>query len=282
MSPLSACAATVPAGVYKPRRPQASPLFRLVSDHFRAFHAAYEGRFAATYGDWRPAVREVADKLLARGVLEHGFARVRCGACTHEYLLAFSCKARYFCPSCHAKRLEAFHRRLKELYLPPERSFTLVDVPEIRFAVIDGKGNPDSTASAGAVRWLYAVVHLIKPLVKKRMGRNFVEPPLECLCWADDPNDFVRGNKDAWKWRVMIAFVDWISREQFDEAVAKVVRKRGPAPATLRLESLHEGKSVQIMHVGDYNGIAAVGDKLYNEYLPEHDLKPTGTTTKST
>ena len=26
-------------------------------------------------------------------------------ACAHEYLLAFSCKCRYFCPSCHAKRL---------------------------------------------------------------------------------------------------------------------------------------------------------------------------------
>jgi Zn finger protein HypA/HybF involved in hydrogenase expression len=38
-------------------------------------------------------------------VLEHGFARIRCDACTHEYLLAFSCKHRYFCPRCHAKRL---------------------------------------------------------------------------------------------------------------------------------------------------------------------------------
>ena len=27
---------------------------------------------------------------------EHGFARIRCDACAHEYLLAFSCKSRYF------------------------------------------------------------------------------------------------------------------------------------------------------------------------------------------
>jgi len=79
---MSAVAACTPAGVYKPRRPQASPLFRLVSDHFRAFHAVYEDRFAATYGDWRPVIREVAHKFLACGVLAHGFARVRCGACT--------------------------------------------------------------------------------------------------------------------------------------------------------------------------------------------------------
>jgi hypothetical protein len=36
----------------------------------------------------------VVDKFLACGVLEHGFARIRCDACTHEYLLAFSCRCR--------------------------------------------------------------------------------------------------------------------------------------------------------------------------------------------
>ena len=64
-------------GRLQARRPQASPLFRLVSDHFRAFHHAYDERFAPAYGDWRPVVREVADKFLACGVLDHGFARVR-------------------------------------------------------------------------------------------------------------------------------------------------------------------------------------------------------------
>jgi len=50
-------------------------------------------------------VAQGADTLLACGVLEHGFARIRCGACAHEYLLAFSCQCRYRCPSRHAKRL---------------------------------------------------------------------------------------------------------------------------------------------------------------------------------
>jgi hypothetical protein len=94
-----------PAGIYKPRRARSSPLFRLVQDRFTDVHAVWEDRFAHTYGDWRPVVREVANKFLACGILDHGFARVRCDECAHEYLLAFSCKCRYFCPSCHAKRL---------------------------------------------------------------------------------------------------------------------------------------------------------------------------------
>ncbi|MDI6755284.1 MAG: transposase zinc-binding domain-containing protein [Thermodesulfobacteriota bacterium] len=47
-------------------------------------------------------------RYLDCGVLRNGFARVRCGECGHEYLLAFSCKRRHFCPSCHQKRVVEF------------------------------------------------------------------------------------------------------------------------------------------------------------------------------
>jgi hypothetical protein len=172
--------------------------------------------------------------------------------------------------------VEQFHDRLRELYLPPEHQFTMVDVPEIRFAVIDGKGDLENGESAEAAKWLYSVVHFVKPLVKERMGKNFVEPPLEYLFWADNERDFIEGNKDKWNWRAMIAFIDWITRGQFEKAIAKVEQKRGPAPETLRLKNLHEGKCVQIMHVGDYKKVGAVCDELYNQYLPENNLKPNG------
>ena len=70
---------------------------------------------------------EVADKFLACGVLEHGFARVRCDRCAHEYLLACSCKARYFCPSCHAKRLALWTLWLEDTLLAdvPHRQVVL-------------------------------------------------------------------------------------------------------------------------------------------------------------
>lgn len=38
------------------------------------------------------------------GILDNGFARVRCSACQAEFLIAFSCKGRGLCPSCAAKR----------------------------------------------------------------------------------------------------------------------------------------------------------------------------------
>lgn len=46
--------------------------------------------------------------FLECGGLHAGFARVRCGECGNEYLLAHSCKGRHFCPGCHQKRTVEF------------------------------------------------------------------------------------------------------------------------------------------------------------------------------
>ena len=44
---------------------------------------------------------------------------MRCGDCPQEYLLAFSCKGRYFCPSCHARRLALWTPWLQTTVLAP-------------------------------------------------------------------------------------------------------------------------------------------------------------------
>jgi hypothetical protein len=60
------------------------------------------------YGYWRPYILDVIYKYLDCGDCHLGFARVKCDDCQHEYLLPFSCKRRYFCPSCHQKRVLEF------------------------------------------------------------------------------------------------------------------------------------------------------------------------------
>ncbi|WP_434479315.1 IS91 family transposase [Gemmatimonas sp.] len=112
-------AAPAARGVYQPRRPQASPLFRLVSDHLHRLQTVYDERFAREYGPWCSVVAQVAEKFLACGILDHGFARIRCDDCAHAYLLGFSCKCRHFCPSCHAKRLAIWTQWLDTTLLAP-------------------------------------------------------------------------------------------------------------------------------------------------------------------
>jgi hypothetical protein len=59
-------------------------------------------------------------KFLRCGVLAHGFARVRCGACAFERLVPFSCKGRGFCPSCCGRRMAERAAHLVDHVLPPD------------------------------------------------------------------------------------------------------------------------------------------------------------------
>ena len=76
---------------YLPRRPQASPLYRVLADHFETLERVHEERFEPTHGPLRRAARVAVGRFLDCGLLEHGFARVRCSICRAEFLVAFRC-----------------------------------------------------------------------------------------------------------------------------------------------------------------------------------------------
>ena len=128
--------------VYHPRRPQNSPYYQCVEDHFEAFEGIYEDRFEQRYGFFRPYIKEVIYRYLDCGMLHNGFARVRCGECGHEYLLAFSCKRRHFCSSCHQKRVVEFGQWLCENVIKavPHRHMVM-SIPKIlrRYFLYDRK-----------------------------------------------------------------------------------------------------------------------------------------------
>jgi hypothetical protein len=84
------------SAVYHPRVPTASPLYKLLFDHFTGFVASYDTKFSRSHGFFRPVIEDVVHAYLKCGDLKQGFARVRCPDCHHEYLLAFSCRGRWF------------------------------------------------------------------------------------------------------------------------------------------------------------------------------------------
>jgi transposase-like zinc-binding protein/putative transposase len=71
---------------------------------------------------------------LGCGILDQGFARVRCDRCHTEFLVAFSCKTRLLCPSCHAKRLEIWSDWLEHelLYAVPHRQYVFTVPKRLR------------------------------------------------------------------------------------------------------------------------------------------------------
>ncbi len=167
-----------------------------------------------------------------------------------------------------------FKKKLKPLYAPPKGRFSEVDVPELRYLMIDGKGDPGTAQEyADKVQALFSVAYPLKFASKKELGRDYAVPPLEGLWWADDMNAFVAGKRDEWRWTMMIMVPDWIDAEMVERIKAEVKAKKAPvAIDDLRLERLTEGRSVQIMHIGSYSEEAPVLARLHSEYMPANGL----------
>jgi hypothetical protein len=165
---------------------------------------------------------------------------------------------------------------IKTLYHPPVNRLVEVDVPALSYVMLDGVGDPASGAYQRAVKWLFATIVPIRKIAKEKMGANFVEPPLETLYWADGKGDLVSVPKMEWRWRAMIVLADWMNEEIFTAAIAKATKALGDAPKSLRMEEMHEGRSVQFMHEGPPNRGSDMVTRLYEEYLPMHGLAPNG------
>ncbi len=91
--------------IYQPRRPRASPLWQLVQHGWDDFLSDYEKHHRKSLGPLRPTAVATVQSFLRCGDLSAGFTRLQCPDCGHEKLLAFSCKGRHFCPSCHQRRV---------------------------------------------------------------------------------------------------------------------------------------------------------------------------------
>ncbi|WP_455464772.1 GyrI-like domain-containing protein [Candidatus Hodarchaeum mangrovi] len=146
----------------------------------------------------------------------------------------------------------------KELYTGKEGVPVLVEVPDMNYLMIDGKGYPGTSQEyQDAMQTLYPVAYTLKFMMKK-YNKDFVVMPLEGLWWAEEFTSFTTDSmerKDEWLWTSMILQPDFITLEHIDEAIKELEEKKKNLPSIkkLRFETLREGKSGQIFHIGPYN-----------------------------
>ncbi len=171
-----------------------------------------------------------------------------------------------------------FKKELKHLYQPSAKEFVVVDVPPMNFLMIDGHGDPNTAQEyQDAVEALYAVSYRLKFMSKKELGKDYVVPPLEGLWWAEDMETFTTArDKGAWDWTMMIMQPEWITQEMVEEAVKQVEKKGLPALSKLRLETYHEGLTVQILHIGSYDDEGPTIARLHSEFIPENGYQEAG------
>jgi len=170
-------------------------------------------------------------------------------------------------------------RRQVATYTATRGTFTTVTVPAMRFLMVDGHGDPNtSPAYADALTSLYPVAYRLKFLSRNDLGRDYAVMPLEGLWWPDDMEAFTSArDKSRWDWTLLMAVPDWICEEHLDR-VRQALAGTGRAPRldAVRLETFDEGLCVQTLHVGSYDAEGPVLATMHHEYIPAHGLRMVG------
>jgi hypothetical protein len=149
-----------------------------------------------------------------------------------------------------------FKKEYKFLFTAAAKEAQKVEVPAFKYLMIDGKGDPNTVPEfAEKIQALYGLAYTMKFMLKQgRPAVDFVVAPLSGLWCAEDITAFSEGRKDEFLWTLMILQHDAVTPELLEAAKAKLAAKK-PAPfaGEVRLDTLHEGPAVQILHMGPYS-----------------------------
>lgn len=128
----------------------------------------------------------------------------------------------------------------------------LVNIKAAKYLTVDGQGEPGGELFQAKLGALYAVAFTIK-MTKKFAGKDYKVCGLEGLWTCDDPENWMEQARGTWRWKLMIRIPGFITAADLQNAVAKLETKgKGDHASEVRLETITEGKCVQVLHVGPY------------------------------
>lgn len=162
-------------------------------------------------------------------------------------------------------------RAMRRLYYPPLDQPVLVDVPDMAYLMIDGRGRPGDDAFQRATEALFSVAFTVKFAVKRvDPQEDFTVMPLEGLFWTPDGTGARPEGPEGWSWTLMIVQPAAVTADLARKSIADAVERDLPAAREMRLERFREGLAAQLMHVGSYEDEEPTIEKLH-AFIGEHD-----------
>lgn len=166
-----------------------------------------------------------------------------------------------------------FKKEYKEFYIPSSRP-AIITVPAFNFIAVRGKGNPNDPDGeySKALNLLYGTAYTIK-MSKKTDYRidgyfDYVVPPLEGFWWQDGTEGVDYAHKETFRWISVIRLPDFVTKKDFDWAVAEATRKKKADFSKVEFLTMEEGLCVQCMHIGTYDSEPATV-KLMHKYAQD-------------
>lgn len=146
----------------------------------------------------------------------------------------------------------------KEIYLPKTIP-TLVEVPKAKYFCIKGQGNPNNQDFAKRIEVLYTLSYAIKMMPKKGYTPTgyfeYTVYPLEGL-WdlTEEGRKSKTLNKDELLYTIMIKQPNFVDNDLFERALTTTKeKKKNKLLDEVTFETIEDGLSVQMMHIGSYD-----------------------------
>jgi hypothetical protein len=169
-----------------------------------------------------------------------------------------------------------YKKEYKDLYLPKNKPM-LIDIPEMHFVTVEGKGNPNEKDGEyqKALGVLYSIQYTIK---MSKMGKNplegyfdYVVPPLEGFWWFKKKKKIPPKDKSKFNWISLIRLPEFVDKTIFKWACDEVIKKKKKKKKNAKFLKIKEGLCVQCMHLGSYDDEPKT-IKLINEFIEENNL----------
>ena len=160
----------------------------------------------------------------------------------------------------------------------------LVDIPVQNFIMIKGSGNPDNEDFSNRVAALYSLAYAIKMGYKSATTKNIISNeihdftvyPLEGV-WkqknADKQSATGELIKENLEYTIMIRQPDFITAEMVYAALEQVkVKKPNPLYEEIFFDTIHDGKCVEILHIGSYDNEQSSFEQM-DKFAAENGLQ---------
>lgn len=141
----------------------------------------------------------------------------------------------------------------KDQYVAPKNPM-LLEAKPARYLVITGQGEPGGEEFEARVGALYGVAYTAK-MEMKRSGKDHTVCKLEGFWWGSGGEaDFSRTPKNQWNWKLAIRTPDFVTDSAVDQAIQTLLgKKKDERVKEVQLETIGEGRCVQMLHVGPYD-----------------------------
>ena len=170
---------------------------------------------------------------------------------------------------------------LKALYISVKQKVEAIDVPEVQIIAVDGNEPPASTQYQDAISALYGVGYTLKMGLKykKLLQPNgyfdYKVGGLETLWWSTQGEINISDAKTL-RWKAFLMVPAFVDRTLFKQAAEQAKAKKPDIPyESVQLTTLHEGHSVQMLHVGPYEQEEPTINQL-KVYIKDHNLQVNG------